>query len=214
MLRTILSAVALTMSLSSVHAAPRNPMGEKADYVLDKSGARTTSMVTDGTATGTVSAYLPNNPQGPSYNVQLNYDVTVRFYGRKQGSVDYPLTDKFFDEDFMVQLRQNGSYETPDYKIRHEGYEDATNMDGSFYAHCDKIRIYDVKVPQSVELRRLFLLAAGLNPDEPSLLSMPIENLQIVGHVFSGVPVLGAVKIDMSGTVQGINAKIGMDLKK
>ena len=214
MLRTILSAAALVMSVSTVYAAPRNPIGESADYQLDKHGSRTTSMVSKGSGKGSVNEYLPHTDQGPSYKVQVNYDLTMRFYGHKVGRFEYPLTEKYFDPEFIAQLRQTGHYETPDYKIRHEGFADAKNLDGGRYPNCDKIRFYDIKIHYFEGLEKLLMIAAGLNPDEQDLDDLAIEDLQIAGHVYPGIPALGSVKLDITGVIQGVRAKIGFDIKK
>jgi hypothetical protein len=112
----------------------------------------------------------------------------------------------------MSNLRQNGTYETPDYKMRHEGYADVRNLDGSVYPNCDKILIYDVKIPDKHKLEQIIYGAAGLNPT--AMGNPPVEDLQIRAHIYAGVPVLSAVKLDLSGVVQGMPAKAGFDYKR
>ena len=208
-----LAIAGLVMSVSlGLQAAPRDPIGEKAPYQLDRNGSRTTSMVTAGVALASVTEFLPDHEQGPSYNVNLDYDITVQFYGRQTGSAKWAFAADFFDSEFMARLRESGTYETPDYKIRHEGFADVRNLDGSVYPNCDKILIYDVKIPDKYKLEQIIYGAAGFNP--VAMGNPPVEDLQIRAHIFTGVPVLSAVKLDLSGVVQGMPAKAGFDYKR
>ena len=45
----------------------------------------------------------------------------------------------------------------------------------------------------------------------PAFYEETIEDMVIVAHVAENVPVLGAVKIDMSGVYQGMDVKVGGD---
>jgi hypothetical protein len=200
------------VSVVPLHAAPRDPIGEKANYQLDKNGSRTTSMVSSGSAKASVTEFIPDHDQGPSYNVNLDYDITVQFYGRQTGTAKWAFAEEFFDTTFMANLRENGTYETPDYKMRHEGYADVRNLDGSVYPHCDKVLIYDVKIPDKHKLEQIIYGAAGFNPT--AMGNPPVEDLQIRAHIYAGVPVLSAVKLDLSGVVQGMPAKAGFDYKR
>jgi hypothetical protein len=204
--------VALSVGLSSQSFAGRNPIGETANYQLDRNGARTTSMIQSGTALATVTEFIPDHENGPSYNVNLDYDFVVQFYGRQKGTAKWAFGEEFFDDQFIVNLRERGTFETPDYKIRHEGYADARNLDGGVYPHCDKILIYDVKIPENSDIARLLYASVGIDP--MTMNKPPIEDLKIRGHIFAGVPVLGAVKLDLSGIVQGMSAKAGFDLRR
>ena len=93
----------------------------------------------------------------------------------------------------------------------HEGFADTRTLDGTTYTHCDKILIYDVKIPEVRELEKILNLAAGVGPNDKAA---PVENLQIRGLIFAGTPVLSAVKLDLSGVTHGMNVKAGFDFKK
>jgi hypothetical protein len=211
MIRKIISAAALVASFSS-GAFARDPIGETAAYQLDKSSSRTTGMIQSGSAKTKVVEFLPDHENGPSYNVSLDYDFVVQFYGRQQGTAKWEFAQEFFQPGFMEKLRQTGSYETADYKIRHEGFADARTMDGGVYAHCDKILIYDIKVPEAKFLETMIYAVAGYNPN--AVANPPIEDLKIRGLIYAGVPVLEAVKLDLSGIVHGVNAKAGFDYRR
>lgn len=208
----VAAAVVLSVGFTPNKALPRDPLGEAAQYQLDRNGARTTSMIQSGTASTTVSEFQPNNTNGPSYRIDLEYDLSVQFYGRQKGLEKLLFPQEFFDEAFMEQLRGTGYYESPNFKLRHQGMGDARTLDGGVYPNCDKILMYDVVFPDSKGFEALIYAAAGIDPNSDS--KPGIENLKINAYLFHGIPALGAVKLDISGVVQGMNIKIGFDYKR
>jgi hypothetical protein len=209
----IAGVILSTTSWTPVSAASRDPLGERAPYQLDKARARTTSMIESGSAEAIVTEYLPNHERGPSYNIDLNYDFVVQFYGHQKGTSKWVFAKEFFEPAFMANLRATGSYITPDYKIRHEGYADAQNKDGILYPHCDVILIYDVVIPEEKNaISSILEAAAGMNPNAKD--NPQIEDLKIRAHIFAATPVLGAVKLDLSGVTQGMSVKAGFDYHK
>jgi hypothetical protein len=214
MIRHILVAALSIFTVVTAAGAdsPRNPLGETANYQLDKATTRTSGLIQSGSGVAKVTDFLPDHEQGPSYNVSLDYDFVVQLYGRQKGTTKTAFSADFFTREFMEKLRRVGTIVTPDYKIKHEGFADARNMDGGVYSHCDKVLIYDIVIPDSNLFTNLIYAAAGFDPsrgDNPQ-----IEDLKLAAHVFQGVPVLGAVKLDLSGTVQGVKVKAGFDYKR
>jgi len=196
----------------------RNPVGEVADYRLDRNSARTSSMIKSGTMQTKVTKELPDAADGPAFEVALSYDFDVQFVGHQQGTELVDVADEFFTEEFLQKLRTDGAYESPEFKIKHQGYADARNLDGKFYPHCDKLLFYDVKTDKetvagnSAPLVRMAVQlldsAADAYDVDPNA---TIEDLKILAHVFVGIPVLGAAKIDMSGKYSGMSIKAGAD---
>jgi hypothetical protein len=175
-------------------------------------------MIKSGTMQTKVNKELPDAADGPAFEVALSYDFDVQFAGHQQGTELVAVADEFFTEEFLVKLRTDGAYESPDFKIKHQGYADARNLDGKFYPHCDKLLFYDVKtdkesvdgnsaplVRMAVKIMNAAADAYSVDPDAT------IEDLKILAHVFVGVPVLGAAKIDMSGKYSGMSIKAGAD---
>jgi hypothetical protein len=191
-------------------AVARDPLGETAQFQLDRNGSRTTGMIQSGTGLAKVNQFLPDHANGPGYEVALDYDITVQFYGRNQGTAKWVFPQEFFEPSFMEKLRQTGTYETPDYKLRHEGFADAKTQDGGVYPHCDKILIYDVKIPENFV--DFFYPIIGLSPNYVE--NPDIQDLKIRTHLFQGVPVLGAVKLDLAAKVKGMNVKAGFDYRR
>lgn len=209
MIRTFISALLVTTSMSAFG----NPVGEKANYVLDKNSARTSGIVASGTSASEVMNFQPNHAYGPSYGVDLSFDVVIKLHGPEKGTTSWILPEEFFTPKFMENLRTTGYYETPDYKIKHEGRGDTRTIDGTNYVGCDKIFIYDVKLPEDSGLRRIVAAAAGIDPNDLDV-ENAIQDLELRAHVYPGIPALGAVKIDLAVKAQKVNLKFGFDYKK
>lgn len=213
------AATVLFSSFLAIAGAARaqSPVGEQAHYDLDRNPARTTSMIRSGVLDVSVDAYVPGYKNGPAFESSLTYDFNVQMVGRKTGTEKVMVPAEYFSSEFMENLRANGSYTGPDFKIRHDGYVDARTLDGNLYPHCDNILIYDINtVAASGELAGLFRIARDLIASAAqSALGVreDVENLQVRAAIYPGVPVLGAVKLDVSGVVSGFNIKAGGDYK-
>jgi hypothetical protein len=212
-------AMACFLAFSGTSLA-ESPVGDRALYELDRNSSRTTSMITSGKVDVSVDAYVPGYKNGPAFESSVNYDFNIQLVGRKTGSEKIMVPAEYFSPEFMENLRTNGSYVGPDFKIRHEGYVDARTLDGNFYPHCDKILIYDVQTASPAsgnsDLAGLFRIAGDLiSAAAQATLGVrsDIENLQVRAALYQGVPVLGAVKLDVSGIVSGFSFKAGGDYK-
>jgi len=207
-----------TLVFGSAGAFARNPVGETADYQLDRNSARTSSMIKSGTMDAKVIRELPDATDGPAFETAVSYDFEIQFMGNQSGTELVAVAEEFFTEEFLQQLRTNGTYESSEFKIRHEGYADARNLDGKFYPRCDKLLFYDINTSKMERLSasapvvhmivQLFNAAADAYRIDPNA---SIEDLKIRAHIFVGIPVLGAAKIDMSGKYSGVNIKAGAD---
>jgi hypothetical protein len=210
MIRTFISTILFTSSMSAVFA---NPVGEKANYVLDKSSGRTSGMVASGTAATLVKDFQPGHPSGPSYGVDISFDVMIKLHGREQGTTNWIVPESFFTPKFMEDLRATGHYESSDYKMKYEGRADATTLDGTKYVGCDKVYFYDVKIPADSGLRSMIAATMGLENDDVEV-ENAIQNLELRAHMYPGIPALTAVKLDLAVKSQGVNLKFGFDYKK
>jgi hypothetical protein len=204
---------AANVMVGSAFAEGRDPIGEDAYYQLDKNSQRTSNMIKDGYFTTQVSG-VSENAASPSFDVNLVYHFDIAFMGVQEGTRDVVIEQKYFTEAFLQEIRLSGQYETADFKVKHMGYASVVNLDRTRYENCDKLLFYDIKTTSTNPVAQLLLAVAEANlisrggnigPDPE------IENLKILTHVKYGIPVLGAVKIDMSGVVQGMNVKAGGD---
>jgi hypothetical protein len=193
---------------SSVSRSAVNPLGQSANYNIDKDPQRTSSMLKSGTVKLSVPKEGEEQNKGPAYQVNIDYQFKVALMGNYQGSKVTQLEKEFFTEEFLVNLREKKHYESPYFKADHLGYADAKNLDGKFYPHCDKILIYDMKQPGEFNFFTE-LLATMVNPEDPD--RVDIQDLKALAHIYAGVPVLGAVKVDVSGNYNGMHVKAGGD---
>ncbi len=197
---------------------PRDPIGEVANYKLDRDPHRTSQSIRQGIVDLKVLRYLPQFQSGGVYEVELAYDVLVSMVGRQHGKKLIEVPEKYFTQEFWDELRKNGAYNSDQFKIKHEGYGDAKTMDGRVYQHCDKLYFYDIKTDLSESelldfIQQLFVWTlSGLGFDVSPY--SEVKDLKIRGFFKDGVPVLHGVKLDISGTVDGLPAKAGLDYIK
>lgn len=182
-----------------------NPLGQTADYTIDRDPARTSSIVKSGTVHASVPHYLENAESGPSYQVNLDYAFNMGFLGQYEGTEETVIEKEFFTTEFIEKLRKSGTYKGKYFTAHHQGFADAKNMDGKFYPHCDKVLLTDLKKPGSFSFIKALLshIAVGERGN--------IEDLKALAHISLGVPVIGAVKLDVSGLYEGIAVKAGGD---
>jgi hypothetical protein len=193
-------------------AGERNPVGETAFYQLDKNSRRTSSVIKNGNFVTQVNGESANTSV-PSFDVAINYEFDVAWMGNQSGAEKTEMDQSYFTEEFLEDLRVNKTFESEQFKVRHIGFADAVNMDGRRYENCDLLHFYDIDTGSSQFLPKLisYTAHAMLIGSGSPLTGGSIENLQIIAHVKYGAPVLGAVKIDVSGKTSGMKVKAGGD---
>jgi len=204
----------LAILMAGFHASAdeRNPIGESAFYQLDKNSRRTSSVIKSGNFITEVSGESANASL-PSFDVAINYEFDVAWMGNQRGTEQTAIDQTYFTEEFIETLRVTKKYESEQFKVRHIGFADAVNMDGRRYSNCDLLHFYDIDTGSSQFLPQFFQYAAHamLIGSGQQLFGGSIEDLQIIAHVKYGAPVLGAVKIDVSGKYSGMKIKAGGD---
>jgi hypothetical protein len=191
----------------SANAFAAAPIGEFAKYMLDRNRERTSSMITAGEFLSRVMEFLPDNEAGPVYQTKLDYDMKIRLLGRRQGTRNIDVPEEFFTPEFMIKLRAEGELQYPQFKIRHLGYADATTMEGNAYPQCDKVFIYDIK--DQAQSNGFIKVVAAMAAKSTG--ATEIKNLEITAWMAPPIPVLDAVKMDITGTVDGQAFKAGLD---
>lgn len=190
----------LCLMTTAAAAMDRDPTGERAYYQLDRNRNRTSSMISGGEMTASVeSASSMEYALADRYRIRLDYKIDTYVSGRQEGTETMTITAEYFSQAFLERLRVEKYYETPEFKVEHIGFGDAHNMDGRHYANCDKLRFYDMKTTHDGST--LVPMVSGF------------EDLEIVAHVKFGFPVLGAVKLDVSGNYSGMSMKAGADYR-
>ena len=166
----------------------RNPAGETANYEVDTDRDRTSREIRNGEMHASVGDQRQDPTDGSTYDVVIDYSFQTLTMGRQSGSTTVHVPEQYFSLAFIEDLRRNGEWHGPQFSLRHLGVSDVSTMDGHFYPACDGILIYDIR-------------DAG---DD-------VEDLEITTQVSPGVPVLGAVKLDVSGRYRRIPLKAGAD---
>jgi hypothetical protein len=191
----------------------RDPSGERAYYKLDRSGSRTSSMITEGHMVAKVAEHFSGSS---SFQVDIDYKLKIQVLGNQTGTESISVPSEYFSEEFLEELRENGRYESSKFKVKHQGFADATTINGEHYDECDKLFIYDIDSKAMPFFRNLFKQLAVQDLYEKGMLTSidsEIQDLQITALVKYGLPVLGAVKIDMKGKYEGMNIKAGADFR-
>lgn len=194
--------IGIVFAFAALNLTAKDIVGQKADYLLDKDPNRTMKMIKSGTVTASVVNFQESGPTGPTYEVSMDYHFKVSLMGNYDGTQSTNLEEEFFTPQFIENLRKTGHYEGPYFKADHKGYADAKTMDGNFYPHCDKVLLYDLKNPNPF----MDMLAESVGVTRADL-----KDGKVLAHIYPGIPVLGAVKIDMSGVSSGMNVKAGGD---
>lgn len=196
--------ISLTVLLwSFVFTAPvfaEDPVGETAHYKVDNSRSRTSRLIRSGTFDVDVASY---KAEQRAYGLVMEYELNVVLRGRESGQESLDAPQEYFTPEFWQTLREEGSYESEQFKVQHLGYATVRNMDGETYENCDKVRIYDIE--QMTEFSRLGHQLARVDRNSR------MEDMEIVAHVKEGFPVLGAVKLDVKARYSGQNIKAGAD---
>lgn len=170
-------------------------VGEKANYKVDTDPTRTCQMVRGGKYDLEITKILPNM-KPPSYEIRVDYDLKLSApFGRTIGFKNVQFPTEYFTTDFWNRIRKGGEFVAQGFKIKHEGYVDALMADGRTYEHCDKVYIYDI---EDITL-------------ETTTGTYKVKNAKIHALMREEIPVFGAVKMDMSGTIDGIDFTMGLD---
>lgn len=212
-LSLVLFACFICASLAQAQSIDkRDPLGEKAHYIVDKNSERTSSMVQSGTLDASVTKFLPDAEGGPAYEVAMDYNFKIIMIGNKTGRMLMEFPKEFFEEGFLEKLREDGEYTAPKFKMKHLGFKDAVNLDGRHYDHCDYVYVYDIVLSQSQleimsDIVGSALRAQGIDVSTTG----SFENLEVWVHAKEGIPVLGGVKVDMKGKYEGQPFKVGSD---
>ena len=194
--------------------AQRNPVGEKCDYQLDRNAQRTSNLIQSGSLAAEITMRKPDAEGGPAYETKIDYMFRITLIGNRSGTEYVDAPESFFTEEFLQELRRTGHFESPQFKIDHQGFADATTLDGHRFPNCDKLKIYDIdQGDRSALVEFARAMVRNSVAEENLTTEETIEDLVLHAHVFYGVPVLGAVKLDVSGKYSGINIKAGADYK-
>jgi len=192
-----------------VHA---NPVGQVANYVLNKSSERTSPIIEAGQGKAVVKEYQPGVFfGGGAYLVSLEYTMDIPLFGPEYGSVEFLVPEIVFTAPFLESLDSGHPLDFETFKLGFVGMTEALDHQGKHYDTCYLTRAYDIDLGlldyYDTYLDRRVVLA----PENVSGIFVEIENLEVKLTVNQAVPVVGAVQIDISGTMSGMKLKAGFD---
>lgn len=186
--------------------ANTNPVGQKANYVLNGSSDRSSWVIKGGKAEAIIKGYDTTSPYGPGYILEINYDMSVRFKGRQQGTIGLLVPEPLFAENFINELIAEHPRSFGAFDLDYLGQTGAKDADDHYYNPCYKLHIYNIDSnyrPRNGVSRVGVLYIKGDR----------IEDLEVNMKAYPGLAVLGAIQLDVSGVSSGISFKAGFDLK-
>lgn len=162
-----------------------SPADQKACYALDRDATRTARFITAARLTGKIAPAITLASDGKGYwDVKFSAIYKMLAFPEQWSTFTVGVPEEFFTNEFLGRLQQSGeTYVSRDFKMKYVRSE----------AGCELVYIFDIDTSRS----------AGSAP--------PPENLQMWGCIQTGVPALGATRIDMTGQLYGVNLRIGSD---
>lgn len=176
----------------------------EAHYKIVKDSRRTSSFVTSGTFT----AWSGKVPQG-DIPTHLKYKLKVKFYGEFSGVQSMVIPSEYFTEAFLVQLRKTRYFEGPNFKVKHVGFKDAKDYQGKLYKNCDQLYFYDI---ETVSRHYYRAPSNSRTPNRVFRIKSQLKDPKILASVKFGLPVIGAVSLDVTGSFMSVATKVGADL--
>lgn len=203
---------------SSLSFASRNPIGERASYVLNDSSERSSWVIKSGRADAKIVRYAEDAEYGPGYILEINYDMDVRLKGKQRGTISLLVPDEVFNDSFMNELSGEHPRSYGTFDVDYLGTTTARDANDRSYNRCGKVKIFNVSpnyTPRRMSHGIRVLGHESINFDEAGnrISAIAFEDLEIILKVHPSLPVLGAVQLDVSGVAFGISFTAGFDFK-
>lgn len=180
-------------------------IGDKALYQVSRSMERTSSMIAGGTFLAAIHQFIPENEQGPSYAINYDYLLRIRFKGTEVGNDSIDLLEVFLNGTFLDQLRTEKKLVTPQFTAEHLGYEDIEMVDGRKFQHCDKIKLTHIHLTRSSRNSKM----NPVNHTNSALTSL--RDVEAIGYLTEQIPIIGVAQINITGILNDVAFRIGYD---
>lgn len=200
--------------ICSYSAYARNPVGETANYELDRNRKRTSGVIVEGSSLATALREIKDDKDKKFYEINVHYKMRIVLLGSKEGDQPLIFPEIYFDEEFMLALRLKKQYEAKQFKVQHLGITNTQTKQGILYKDCDRIKLTDIKVPVSTTFADLISTLKKSAQRLTKATATKPENVVIDVLISPKVPVIGAVKIDIAGNVEGMYFSAGFDYLK
>lgn len=173
-----------------------DPLGEIADYTSVNDGQRTSSFISSGHIHTEVE---DERLDEEDYLIKLQFSLNT-WFSTEVGTVKLGLPWDYYEEGFLDELAQSSEpYKTSEFSMKYIGRKDVKLVDGRKFAGTYLLKFYDIKKKVTFERN-------GVSSE------VELEGAEITVAVVVGMPVIGAVQIDIKGVYWGYDIVMGADL--
>lgn len=172
---------------------------ETTNYKLDRSRARTTTMVQTATATLSTQSFAGSTDK---VRVHLDYDMAIRIMGNVKGTLVLGVPNEYFEPEFLPDLAKKKTLTYQGIEFKYEGTT-TISIGSRVYEGVQKIVIEDAK---TLVLDHQRHIEFSNQPKFEGNGSLVIFRHPDIGAV-------EAVQFDLTGKVGRINYKVGFDVK-
>jgi hypothetical protein len=175
-----------------------------AQYRVVKDSKRTSGIIHSGMLRVDVERRTSD-----SLPTTVTYRLQVKFYGDFAGKQSIMIPKEYFTKAFLQELRVSKVFKGENFTVKHMGFGKTKDYHGKIYENCDLLYFFDIK---TVGRHYYKYPTRHRNGGRVIRINQEIKNPRILAHIKYGLPVIGAVSLDMKGKFMGINGKIGADL--
>ena len=200
------------LAFTGTSIASENHLGKRADFTLIKEKERTNYMIQSGKSLLKI-VDLKETQDSSEYLVHWDYNVLVKWAGRRTGTIRLMMPSNIFNESFWSNL-QDEPIQTSNLRMTYLGNKSSVILNNETYKNCNVIKIDDVKnsnIHAIKEILKLKALELGLI-DQNYLREEKVENIEIEAVTHKDAPVMGVLQWTIQGEVKGYSIKMGFDL--
>lgn len=182
-------------------------VGQEAAYTVNND--RSSWLIEGGSGQAKVTE-LRNDPKiGQAYVVTIDYEVDILFHGSEKGNIGLLVPEQMFSQQFYQDLKQDKTIAMGVFTVEYQGTSNVSDADGNEYDQCTDARVYDID-PSLYPIGRPAVNVLWHKRENVT----SVENIELNVSIHHSVPVLGAVQIDVSGDIHGMDFTLGLDYKK
>lgn len=172
-------------------APTEDPLGQTADYTLNRDRDRTTQMIRSGSLQVKVTDFFEHETYGWVYRAIFDLEMKIAIVGRKIGKESILLEKYYFTPEYWDELRKHKKVELETLTTHHLGW-----VTRGKYRGCDIVRFTNM-VTETKD-----------NPD-----GMDTSEMEFESFICESSKGLGASTIDMKGKAPtGMKFRAGFDL--
>ena len=188
-MKTFLLFFLLVLPVVTLAAPTEDPLGQTAEYKLNRDKSRTTQMIRSGSLKVEVSDYFEQEAYGWVYRTIFSLEMKIAIVGRKTGRESILLEEYYFTPEYWDKLRKTKKVVLGTLTTHHLGW-----VANGKYRGCDIVRFTDMVT-------------------ETNSGGMDISDMEFQSFICEGSKGLGASTIDIEGKAPtGMKFRAGFDL--